>query len=515
MRASILRPREATVKVAVIRGMLVVSALSVTLSCAAFLLYGSWDARRELIDHTASVAEMLAYSVRGAVAFGDRALADRLLAASGTDEEVVRVVVLDTDGALFASYPAAQPQGAGEPIAAPRMVPRACRVQSSPVLVDGETLGHVQVTYSLRGLYTTFERHVLKILLVLGVCIVFASVLAHRLQRRITEPLLSLADWVKNLTASQDLNQRASRATDDEIGTVVDGLNELLAQINLRDASLQENERRLQEHRCRLRSLTFQLEAASEAERRDLAADLHDSVCQLLWGAKLRLSALLQDTRGTPMQELTGQVTDLVQRSLNEARALTFQLCPRHLYDLGLESALQHVPETLPDMGALRYTCESQGLPDDLEDVVSILVYRSVQELVRNVIKHARASCVSVVASAVADQLCVSVSDDGIGLKPEEALKPEASTRGFGLFSIMERLRALGGCLEVQAVTPRGSRFTIWIPYHHSDVTHKTGLSRASSQPERWPDAMCRQQGCGEKRAREATGGVRARRSGG
>ena len=117
------------------------------------------------------------------------------------------------------------------------------------------------------------------------------------------------------------------------------------------------------------------------------------------------------------------------------------------------------------EMDGVAFRFSSPGLPEDIQDTLSILVYRSVQELVRNVLKHAKAS-ETVVEAAVDDGiLWVSVADDGIGADASHVLRPDASTRGFGLFSIMERLRSVGGALEVEARKPRGTVFTLRAPY--------------------------------------------------
>ncbi len=203
---------------------------------------------------------------------------------------------------------------------------------------------------------------------------------------------------------------------------------------------------------------------AEERERRRIGADLHDSVGQLLAAAKLNLSGLQHELQlREPAQEvLLTNALDTLDESLREVRALSHQLVPNALLRRGLVAAVREFVEKLGGAGQLRIELETMGLDQRLPLVVENVVYRSIQEIVANVVKHARASQVMVQLLGQPTDLTVLIEDNGIGFDVAEALaRPDA---GIGLRNLFSRVEYLGGRIDIDARPGRGTIVTLEIP---------------------------------------------------
>jgi PAS domain S-box-containing protein len=211
-----------------------------------------------------------------------------------------------------------------------------------------------------------------------------------------------------------------------------------------------------------LRSVASELSLTEERERRRLATELHDHVGQMLALAQIKLGALREMAAGSmaaPMDE----VRQLIEQTIRYTRSLAFELSPPILYDLGLEAALEWLVELVREQHGIRIEVQSDRNPKPLEDQARVLLFQSVRELLVNVIKHANAKNVKVSVVREGAELQVKIEDDGlgVGISPES---PLVSPHGFGLFSIQERLRHLGGHLSVESEPGRGTRVTLVMP---------------------------------------------------
>ncbi len=204
-----------------------------------------------------------------------------------------------------------------------------------------------------------------------------------------------------------------------------------------------------------LRRLAAEVTLAEERERRHIAEDLHDHLGQALALIKIRLQGLRGDAvfggHGAALEELVA----LSDQAIRYTRGLTFELSPPVLYELGLGPALEWLGEDTARRHGLRVTVRDRAraaLPDDLK----VMLWKSVRELLHNVVKHAKARRVDVTLSARGGMIVVEVADDGRGFDPASARR-DAGDR-FGLFAIEERLRQLGGSLELDSAPGRGTR---------------------------------------------------------
>ncbi|MBK8165088.1 MAG: hypothetical protein IPK64_03875 [bacterium] len=214
-------------------------------------------------------------------------------------------------------------------------------------------------------------------------------------------------------------------------------------------------EQQVAERTASLRRLAAEVCLAEERERRRIAEDLHDHLGQALALIKIRLQGLRGDAvfggHGGALEELVA----LSDQAIRYTRGLTFELSPPILYELGLGPALEWLGEDTSRRHGLRVTVRDRSrpaLPDDLK----VMLWKSARELLHNVVKHAHATSVSVTLQARDGLVVLEVADDGRGCDPARARRDSGAR--FGLFSIEERLRQLGGGMDVDAAPGRGMR---------------------------------------------------------
>ncbi|GAA4346388.1 hypothetical protein GCM10023185_00780 [Hymenobacter saemangeumensis] len=203
---------------------------------------------------------------------------------------------------------------------------------------------------------------------------------------------------------------------------------------------------------------------AEEAERRRIGADLHDGVGQLLSVVKLNVNALHEEL-GTRLDQdqarRFGDALDLVDESVREVRSISHNLLPNALIKRGLARAVREFLDKVQQPGRLRIRLETLGLEETrLDPVVENALYRVIQELVQNIVKHAQASEMDLQLIRHEHELTLLVEDNGVGFSPDE-LGPDA---GIGLRNIESRVAYLGGALHLDGRPGRGTTVTATIP---------------------------------------------------
>ncbi|MFH1059399.1 MAG: PAS domain S-box protein [Pseudomonadota bacterium] len=218
-----------------------------------------------------------------------------------------------------------------------------------------------------------------------------------------------------------------------------------------------QDEKALLVYQEQLRRLAAELHGAEERLRRRIARDLHDSLGQALAMSKLKLGAL--KAKPDSDSQAIDDVISLIDMSITGTRSLISELSPPVLYEMGLGEALEWLSERTEKQFGLQVDVELGRLPEHLPVNLQAMIYRLAAELVNNVVKHAQAGWMLISLTGVEDCLVLEVEDDGRGFSP-----PQDGGGGFGLFSIRERLRLLGGNLYLESQPGHGTRAMINIP---------------------------------------------------
>mgnify|MGYP001202589729 CR=1 FL=1 len=214
-----------------------------------------------------------------------------------------------------------------------------------------------------------------------------------------------------------------------------------------------------------LRTLSSRLQQAQEEERQRLARELHDELGQILTGLKIELARV---DRRIPEEleelgEALGQAQQLVDSALTTVRRVATALRPQILDDLGLRSALDWLLQEVCERAGLRSHL-SFNLPTALPKELSITVFRSCQEALTNVVRHARASSVSLKVWTQNEEVLVEIGDDGQGIQPTKT-----ESQRLGLMGIRERAHRHGGHLELlSGPDEQGTTLRLHLPYAES-----------------------------------------------
>lgn len=191
-----------------------------------------------------------------------------------------------------------------------------------------------------------------------------------------------------------------------------------------------------------------------EEERGRLAKDLHDGLGGMLSGVKLSLGAMKGNLiLSQENARLFSKTLDQLDNSIAEMRRVAHNMMPEALVRLGLQQAVQDYCDGLSESQSLRINCQFHGLEKRLDAATEIVVYRIVQELLNNVIKHASASEALVQLMRHENNLSITVEDNGRGFKLNEADFP----KGAGLSNVRTRVDYLKGQLDIQSAPGKGT----------------------------------------------------------
>jgi PAS domain S-box-containing protein len=208
---------------------------------------------------------------------------------------------------------------------------------------------------------------------------------------------------------------------------------------------------------------TLQLIASQEAERQRIAAELHDSVGQNLSIARNR--AHLARPSADPATAAHLEVIErVVADAIDETRNIAHNLRPLHIEQVGLTDSLQELLRETSESTATRFERRIENVDDVLRGEAATHVYRIVQEALNNLVKHANAQHALIILERDVRSVRLRVSDDGAGFDPAAA----SARSGLGLTSISERVRILGGKLELSSQPGHGTELLVEIPVNES-----------------------------------------------
>lgn len=227
----------------------------------------------------------------------------------------------------------------------------------------------------------------------------------------------------------------------------------------------QHNQRKMQQQRIRELEMEKQLAATEavlegeEKERSRLAKDLHDGLGGMLSGIKHSLTSIRGSSAATAENTQTLERSiDMLDSSIKEIRRVAHNMMPENLNKFGIDAALRDFCKDITASGILKVSYRSLALDQaTISDMASLTVYRIVQELVSNSVKHAAATTALVQVSAANGRFSVTVEDDGRGFDPAVI----GQTNGIGWSNIRNRVEFLKGKLDIESTPGKGTSVLI------------------------------------------------------
>lgn len=230
----------------------------------------------------------------------------------------------------------------------------------------------------------------------------------------------------------------------------------LKAEVKIRAAI----ESRLRRSRERLRSLATQLEDVEERERRRIAENLHDLIGQTLAIANMKLGLLARTASEETEHSEIEEVRRLNQRMLEETRNIITELSPPVLEEQDMKTAVEWLVDHFREKHELDISYQQHLEDSEVSYPIRRFVFRTLRELLFNVIKHARTRKVHVDIESGPSYVRLLVHDSGLGFDAEHV----EDSDGFGLFSLQERVEAMGGSLELDSARGAGTSVRVMVP---------------------------------------------------
>jgi PAS domain S-box-containing protein len=230
-----------------------------------------------------------------------------------------------------------------------------------------------------------------------------------------------------------------------------------------RQAEIERAEALLRERQAR-EEYTGLLIASQEAERRRIAGELHDSLGQNLLLIKNRAHLALNDRTATSdsRTQLEG-IQDLAAQAIAEVRQISQNLHPYQLDQLGVTRAIAAMIDNAAQSSSVTFERKLESVDEVFQGAAATNLYRVVQEALNNILKHSQASRARIVMERDVCDVRLWIEDDGRGFATAGHAR-DVTSRGFGLKNIAERMRILGGSLNVDSRPGAGTRLEAIIP---------------------------------------------------
>jgi signal transduction histidine kinase len=480
-----------------------IAALAIT--SLAFLGYEFVRYRASLVRNLTSLAEIAGGNSTAALTFRDPQSANETLRGLAAERHIVFAQIFAADGAAFAGYSRTRLEVT--PLHAPGRDGHYFDLRYlelvHPIRLEGKRIGTIYLRSSLTDMYRRLIEYAGIFVFVMFASSSVAFVLSSRLQRFVSDPILHLARVANKVSTAKDYALRASKTGDDEIGILIDGFNDMLAQIESRDEALRRArdglEMRVQERTEQLRRevservrYAAELEKALQVKAEFLSVMSHElrTPLNIIMGYA---NVVLEETFGGVNEgqknalttilrcssDLLTMINDIMSATKLEAEKLEVdweEVRPAELLD-GLKTLYGvHLKEGVRLQWSFPPT-----LPVLFSD--SNKIKHILQNLINNALKFTENGTVTVSASAVVAQdgkpyaIRYRVADTGIGIPPamhtvifdmfhqvDSTITRSYGGVGLGLYIVKQFTEFLGGDVTVESQVGEGSTFSVTLP---------------------------------------------------
>ena len=233
-----------------------------------------------------------------------------------------------------------------------------------------------------------------------------------------------------------------------------------------RIVELKDAEKELKSAHEQLRSLLRGVENAREHEKKRIAHELHDELGHALMALKIDLGVLRDECPGIPaVLGKTQAMSAAIDTTIHNLQRIAWGLKPVLLEEFGLSAAVATLGKEFKERSGI--SCVVRGHADlgELNQELSLILYRTIQELLTNVARHAKATRVTINLKKIKDKLVLSVKDNGKGIDRNALL----GKKTLGLLGIRERVHSRDGTLQILDLPDHGTNVVITIPFPYTE----------------------------------------------
>jgi len=245
--------------------MMMISVIVILIACGAFLANEVISYRRSMVDHLGTLAQVIGSNSTAALSFSDSKAASETLSALAAESDVILATILDREAHPFATYPAPvggkshdhNTAGADEPFNRILIISEGYDFHrdhvdlSRKIILDKEIIGTVYIRAGLDDLYSRMRFYLVVTSLIMMVSLLIAYIVSSQLQRVISDPILELADTMNVVSQQKEYTIKVAKKSQDELGVLIDGFNDMLEQIHGRDIQLQDHGMQLEDQVAR------------------------------------------------------------------------------------------------------------------------------------------------------------------------------------------------------------------------------------------------------------------------
>jgi len=220
----------------------------------------------------------------------------------------------------------------------------------------------------------------------------------------------------------------------------------------------------IHEYQTSLQKLTTEITLIEEKQKKEIATNIHDHLSQSLIISKMRINDLKKNPQLKVIDEDLQFIETHISEALENSRKITYELSPPVLYQLGIIDALNWLLEDVEATHKIKCQLSSNITSIKLDDGKSILLFRSIQELITNAIKYANASLITLNFDKNEHGIDILTTDNGVGFDTSSLNSHHPSGSGFGLFTVRERIRNIQGDFTIVSKINAGTTVKIIIP---------------------------------------------------
>jgi len=497
--------------------IMVTSTVALLLAGAAYVTYDVLTLRDAMVRNVTMLSEIIGANSTADLVFGDQKSAEENLAKLGFNPHIVASCIYGKEGEVFASY--LRKDMAGK-LSLPSLREDGHHFGSDSltqfrrIYLDNKPVGAVYLQYDLNELRSRVQRFVVIVIIIMLAASCVAFLLSSRLQRVISEPLLNLTETAKKISREKNFSLRAKKHGQDEIGILIDGFNDMLAQIQERDTKLARHSEQLEEV---VASRTTELKRANEElraqieERERIEEELFrtrhlESLGILAGGIAHDFNNLLTAIMGNtslakmftePGNKIYTRLEEVEKASLR-ARDLTQQLLTFSKGGAPIKKVTS-IADVICD--STRFALRGSNthckfvIADDLwpvevdegqiSQVISNLAINADQAMSEGGMVNITVENVTLHQGQIATlppgkYIRIAIEDSGIGIAAEHLSKiftPYFTTKqkgsGLGLATSYSIINKHGGVIAVTSEVGTGTTFRIYLPASDKEVPKK------------------------------------------